>query len=94
MNIKYWHSRNPETVGVRLYLAKDFQNMTDKVARGKVRNGFTVCLISENIDGKEYSALGIAQCSKKDQFNKKVGRLISYGRALKELNRIKSRLGV
>jgi hypothetical protein len=47
------------------------------------RGGVTFCHI-ENEDNAEV-AIGVASCNVKDQFNKKIGRDISLGRALKQL---------
>lgn len=40
----------------------------------------SVCFLWEKSTGEFYS-FGIARCSNKDIFSKKIGRLISYGRA-------------
>ncbi|MBC8436783.1 hypothetical protein H8D85_00505 [bacterium] len=44
----------------------------------------TTCTI--NVDGVE--AIGTSHCSPKDEFNKKIGRTIAYGRAMKIANTI------
>lgn len=44
--------------------------------------GRTVCMITL-ADGKEIH--GVAECSRKDGYNKKIGRDIALGRALKRL---------
>jgi len=46
-------------------------------------NAFTLAVVFTDTG----AALGIAQCSEKDQFNKKIGRLIALGRARKEVSR-------
>ena len=48
------------------------------------RGGETLCQIL----GKDGSVLseGIAVCSEKDNFSKRIGRAISFGRAMKALN--------
>lgn len=52
------------------------------------RGGFTTCRIEVSFDNREYIVVGRADCSKKDAFCYRIGRAISYGRALKSLIRI------
>lgn len=40
--------------------------------------------VVKTVDGRE--ALGVAECSNLDNYNRTIGRLIATGRALKELN--------
>lgn len=46
-------------------------------------NGCTVCSIEESKDAPPF-AMGYAFCSSKDQFNKSIGRKVSFNRALKQ----------
>jgi len=41
--------------------------------------------IKSRVDGEEPLAVGVAACSKKDNFCKRLGRTIAIGRALKKL---------
>ena len=46
------------------------------------KNAVTVCFVPKVVGEKIFS-IGVAICNKKDTFNKKLGRLISEGRARK-----------
>lgn len=52
------------------------------------KGGTTICRLIRQYVGAddEVVAVGEAQCSDEDQYVKKIGRDISLGRALKELN--------
>ncbi len=47
----------------------------------------TVCIIPYDRDGKTCYVRGVAICNPLDQFNKRVGRDIALGRAIKALTR-------
>ncbi|MEA3414192.1 MAG: hypothetical protein U9Q99_01560, partial [Nanoarchaeota archaeon] len=55
------------------------QNIVFRHGTNHSGNRFTMCAIT--IDNQ--MSIGIAKCNKKDQFVKKTGRLISFGRAYK-----------
>lgn len=52
---------------------------------GKTIKGirFTICMI---VDSNKIVTFNYSRCSKRDQFSKKIGRNIAYGRALKDYN--------
>lgn len=52
--------------------------------RGKLQS--TMCVIYEN----GWTARGVAVCSDKDNFSRKIGRTIAYGRAVKALRDMRS----
>ena len=50
----------------------------------EAKGGLTVVVVYP--PGRAYSTMGVAECSKKDNFCKKIGRDIALGRALKQLD--------
>jgi hypothetical protein len=51
------------------------------------RGGYTFCFVYEGDDASEPIAVGLAECSPKDAFCYRLGREISRGRALDELEK-------
>ena len=52
----------------------------DEPGKVSCRGGVTICFVPEEDD---YMSVGIAVCSPLDPYNKKIGRQIALGRALK-----------
>lgn len=50
---------------------------------------FTICMI---VDSNKIVTFNYSRCSKRDQFSKKIGRNIAYGRALKDYSSTKKLL--
>jgi hypothetical protein len=65
-------------------LAERYYDLCEKAFHGKHANGFTTCWILDQ--DNEVVAEGVAVCSRKDQFTKKIGRGVSFGLALKHLH--------
>ena len=64
--------------------------------KGKKRTGITFAVQKIMFDGYEYYAFGAAECSKKEQFVKKVGRDKAIGRmtgAIEKFTKSKVKLG-
>lgn len=68
--IKFIHARIPET-------------WPGKGQKWKDKGGFTIAYSPVEMGDKTAYHVAWAICSKKDNFNKKIGRLISSGRLLK-----------
>lgn len=77
-HVRYEHCRNYMTGPRVFHKGFDSPPMASK-------GGTTICYI-ENEDNQVVVS-GMAVCSKEDQYNKKIGRAISLGRAMKELEK-------
>ena len=87
-HVVYEHYRINKVAGLLLRYMRGHNKEGEKLSNWMPdeRGGKTVCFIlSEN--RKDILAYGYADCSLKDAFNYRLGRQISYGRAMKDLER-------
>jgi hypothetical protein len=70
----------PEGYHVRFQHSRILQNTFPKLLPSP-RGGRTYCYLED--ESNVPVVTGVAYCSKEDQYNKKIGRAISLGRALK-----------
>jgi hypothetical protein len=63
-----------------------YQHVRDLDSNDNVlpRGGATYCFLED--ETRHVVAMGVAFCGPQDQYNRKIGRDISYGRALKSLH--------
>ncbi len=91
LRAKFYHSQRKDRVGEvfeweqaaqKALIDGQIEAYDGPIGNEDLFNGLTVC---EIVDNGEVLARGFAFCSSKDQFNRKVGRQISLGRAIREL---------
>lgn len=89
MKVRVQHYRYTDILGKRVLLPRSKILEFEASDRILAKGGRTFASLLDE-DGKEIE-YGVAVCSKKDNYSKKIGRMIATGRALKKLeSRVKS----
>jgi hypothetical protein len=84
MKTKVTHWRTVFTEETELTLPTSLLRNHGLLSKVDPRGGFTTVELVDR-DKKVY---GVAYCSEKDNYNKKIGRMIATGRAMKDLGKV------